>query len=103
MGEPWVDFLVEGKIPVELKAVIKLANSSLSQAKNYLEAYTLEEGLLLNFGVISLEFKRIGNAKFKDNPFPPNPKNPPNRGSGSLTKSYRFHRLYLFYQYSRDH
>ena len=67
VGERRVDFFVEGKISVELKAVIKLDNSNLAQAKNYLEAYNLEVGLLLNFGAISLEFKRIGNAKFKDN------------------------------------
>ncbi len=62
-----MDFFVEGKISVELKAVIKMDNSNLAQSKNYLEAYNLEVGLLLNFGAISLEFKRIGNAKFKDN------------------------------------
>lgn len=67
VGERRVDFFVEGKISVVLKTVIKLENSNLAQAKNYLEAYNLEVGLLLNFGSISLEFKRIGNAKFKDN------------------------------------
>ena len=67
VGERPVDFFVEGKISVELKAVIKLDNSNLAQTKNYLEANNLEVGLLLNFGAISLEFKRIGNAKFKDN------------------------------------
>ncbi len=45
IGERRVDFFVEGKISVELKAVIKLDNSNLTQAKNYLEAYNLEVGL----------------------------------------------------------
>jgi GxxExxY protein len=67
VGERRVDFFVERKISVELKAITKLDNTNLAQAKNYLEAYNLEVGLLLNFGTISLEFKRIGNAKFKDN------------------------------------
>lgn len=67
VGERRVDFFVEGKISVELKAITKLDNTNLAQAKNYLEAYNLEVGLLLNFGAISLEFKRIGNAKFREN------------------------------------
>jgi GxxExxY protein len=65
IGERRVDFLVEDKIAVELKAVINLENVHLAQAKNYLEAYNLEVGLLINFGAISLEFKRLGNPKYK--------------------------------------
>src|SRR5213080_1418485 len=41
-----VDFLVEEKISVELKAIIELENVHLAQALNYLEAYNLEIGLL---------------------------------------------------------
>ena len=52
---------------MELKTITKLDNTNLAQAKNYLEANNLEVGLLLNFGAISLEFKRIGNAKFREN------------------------------------
>lgn len=65
IGERRVDFFVEEKIMVELKALIKLENVNLAQAKNYLEAYNMEVGLLINFGSISLEFKRIGNPKYK--------------------------------------
>ena len=65
IGERRVDFFVENKIMVELKAVIKLENTHLAQAKNYLEAYNVEVGLLLNFGSISLEIKRIGNNKYR--------------------------------------
>ena len=61
VGTRWVDFLVEDKIMVELKAVTKLEDVHLSQALNYLEAYKLETGLLINFGSKSLEFKRITN------------------------------------------
>ena len=59
IGERRVDFLVEGKICVELKAVIQLENVHLAQGKNYLEAYNLETGLLINFGSNSLQYKKI--------------------------------------------
>jgi GxxExxY protein len=55
-----VDFLVEGIISVELKAVIQLEDVHLAQGINYLEAYNLEVGLLINFGSTSLVFKRLG-------------------------------------------
>ena len=60
-----VDFLINQKICVELKAVIQLENVHLAQAINYLEAFNLEVGLLINFGANSLEWKRIFNNKFK--------------------------------------
>ena len=59
VGTRRVDFFVENKILVELKAVIKLENVHLAQAINYLEAFNLEVGLLINFGSTSLEFKRL--------------------------------------------
>ncbi len=63
IGTRRVDFFVEGKIMVELKAIIKLENVHLAQAMNYLEAYKMEIGLLLNFGAKCLEFKRVHNNK----------------------------------------
>ena len=65
IGTRRVDFLVEDIISVELKAVIKLEDVHLAQAINYLEAYNIEVGLLINFGSKSLEFKRLINAKYK--------------------------------------
>ena len=65
IGTRRVDFLVEEKISVELKAIISLEDVHLAQAINYLEAYDLEIGLLINFGSKSLMFKRIANKKFK--------------------------------------
>jgi len=65
VGTRRVDFLVEEHISVELKAVIKLENVHFAQAINYLEAYNLEIGLLLNFGSESLEMKRLLNSKYK--------------------------------------
>lgn len=67
IGTRRVDFLVEGKISVELKATTKLEDVHLAQAINYLEAYNLEIGLLINFGETSLNFKRLTNKKFKSN------------------------------------
>jgi GxxExxY protein len=63
IGTRRVDFFVEGKIMTEIKAIIKLEDVNLSQAINYLEAYRMEIGLLLNFGAKSLEFKRVHNNK----------------------------------------
>ena len=63
IGTRRVDFFVVEKIMVELKAIIKLEDVHLSQAMNYLEAYKMEIGLLINFGSKSLEFKRVHNNK----------------------------------------
>lgn len=65
VGTRRVDFLVEGIISVELKAIIQLENVHFAQAINYLEAYNLEIGLLINFGATSLHFKRLSNKKYK--------------------------------------
>ena len=46
---------------VEIKAVITLEDVHLAQAMNYVEAYNLEIGLLINFGAKSLQFKRVHN------------------------------------------
>ena len=59
VGNRRVDFFVEGKIMVELKAIIQLEDVHLAQAINYLEAYNMEVGLLINFGNTSLQFKRV--------------------------------------------
>ena len=65
VGKRRVDFFVENKIMLELKAVILTEDAHLAQAINYLEAYNMEVGLLINFGARSLEFKRVQNKKFK--------------------------------------
>ncbi len=63
IGTRRVDFFVEQLIMVELKAVIQLEDVHLAQAMNYLEAYKMEIGLLINFGAKSLQFKRVHNNK----------------------------------------
>jgi len=59
IGTRRADFVVEGKVLVELKAVAKLEDVHMAQALNYLKAYRLDIGLLINFGSESLEFKRL--------------------------------------------
>lgn len=65
IGTRRVDFLVEDALSVELKAITTLEPVHFAQAINYLEAYNLEIGLLINFGESSLNFKRLANKKFK--------------------------------------
>jgi len=59
IGKRRVDFFIEDKIMLEIKAVKELEDVHLAQAINYLEAYGLEIGLLINFGNTSLQFKRV--------------------------------------------
>jgi GxxExxY protein len=66
IGTRRVDFLINDKISVELKALIKLEDVHFAQAMNYLEAYNLEVGLLINFGSKKLEFHRFTNKKFNN-------------------------------------
>ena len=66
IGTRRVDFLVEGMISLELKALIQLENVHYAQAINYLEAFNLEVGLLINFGANSLQHRRFINKKFRE-------------------------------------
>ena len=61
IGTRRADFFVENKIMVEIKALVNLEDVHLAQAMNYLEAYNLEIGLLINFGAKSLQHKRVHN------------------------------------------
>jgi GxxExxY protein len=61
IGTRRADFLVEDVISVEIKALTKLEDVHLAQAINYLEAYKIEVGLLINFGAKRLEYKRVVN------------------------------------------
>lgn len=83
IGSRRVDFLVENKVLVELKALIKLEDVHLAQGLNYLEAFNLEVGLLLNFGSRSLEVKRLQNKKLQihTNSSSRSSENPMNPGS----------------------
>ena len=65
IGTRRVDFLVEDKVLVELKALISMEDVHLAQGLNYLVAYKLNLGLLLNFGGRSLEVKRLRHPRNK--------------------------------------
>jgi GxxExxY protein len=67
IGTRRADFFVNNCIMVELKAIILLEDVHLAQAMNYLEAYKMEIGLLINFGSKSLQFKRVHNNKILKN------------------------------------
>jgi len=64
VGVRRADFVVENQIIIELKAVIKLDDANLAQAKNYVKMYDFPLGLLINFGGVSLEYKLIFNPKY---------------------------------------
>jgi GxxExxY protein len=64
VGKRRADFVVENLLIVELKAVIKLEDVHLAQAKNYVVAYDFPRGLLINFGSLSLQYKLIFNSKY---------------------------------------
>jgi GxxExxY protein len=70
IGSRRVDFLVSETVLVELKAVVNLEGVHLAQGLNYLVAYNLDKGLLINFGARSLEVKRLRHPKnkFKSKP-----------------------------------
>jgi GxxExxY protein len=71
IGSRRVDFFVENCIMLELKAFEKIEDIHKNQAINYLEVYNIADGLLINFGGLSLDFKRVYNKKLvspKDHP-----------------------------------
>lgn len=59
IGTRRADFVVEGKVLVELKAIIQLEDVHMAQTLNYLRAYKFDVGLLINFGSKSMTFKRV--------------------------------------------
>lgn len=65
IGTRRVDFFVESSVMVEIKAVEQILDVHKAQAINYCEAYKIADGLLINFGGTSLEYKRLYNKKMK--------------------------------------
>lgn len=88
VGTRRADFIVADKVMVELKAVIDLEDVHLAQGLNYLEAYRLDTGLLINFGARSLQFKRLYSRKAKSDSssHPGNPENPVNPDTDTVLK-----------------
>ena len=68
IGSRRADFIVGNRVVVELKALSALENLHLAQVRNYVVAYGFELGLLLNFGALKLEYRRIygGNRRNQD-------------------------------------
>ena len=64
VGTRRVDFFVEDKIMVEIKTIVNLEDVHLAQAMNYVEAYKIDVGLLINFGSKKMQFKRVHNNKY---------------------------------------
>ena len=65
VGSRRADFIVENSIVVELKAIVNLEDIHLAQAKNYTVAYNFPIGLLINFGALSLQYKKVFNNSYK--------------------------------------
>ncbi|HKZ36488.1 MAG TPA: GxxExxY protein [Chryseolinea sp.] len=67
VGTRRADFIIEHSVLIELKAAIRLEDVHLAQGLNYLEAYRIEKGLLINFGSNSLEVKRLFRKRIRIN------------------------------------
>ena len=59
IGEHRLDFLIENKIVVELKAIETLENVHFATVRSYLKATGLADGLILNFSTMPLTVKRV--------------------------------------------
>jgi GxxExxY protein len=64
IGEHRLDFLVEGKVIVELKAISALDDIHFANVRSYLKAANLEDALLLNFATARLTVKRVGREYY---------------------------------------
>ncbi len=60
IGEHRLDFLVEQKVIIELKAISALENIHFAILRSYLKAADLADALLLNFAKARLTVKRVG-------------------------------------------
>ena len=84
VGTRRADFVVGDKVVVELKALVRLEDVHLAQAKNYVTAYDFPLGLLINFGSQSLQYKLLFNPKYNNDKFKKTNKN---NNSEKLTNS----------------
>jgi GxxExxY protein len=65
IGTRRVDFMIGNELMIEIKAVAELNDIHLAQGLNYLVAYKIDKGLLINFGSKSLDVKRLRHPKNK--------------------------------------
>ena len=61
IGTRRVDFFIEDKVMLEIKALSNIEEVHKAQAINYCEVYNIADGLLINFGSTSLQFNRVYN------------------------------------------
>lgn len=61
IGKYYLDFLVDGKIVVEIKRGDYFAKTNIEQALGYLKSLNLRLGLLINFTSTGVRYKRIVN------------------------------------------
>lgn len=66
IGEHRLDFLVDGKIVVELKAISQLEDIHFATGRSYLKATGLQDGLLFNFATTPLTIKRVCRERAVD-------------------------------------
>jgi GxxExxY protein len=60
-----VDLIVDNKIVLEIKGIYKLNASHEAQALHYLAATGLQLAILINFGMCSLEYRRVVKSENK--------------------------------------
>ena len=63
VGSRRLDLLVDNKVIIELKAVTEVEPLFYNQIINYLKIFKIEIGLLINFGNISLQYRRFANSR----------------------------------------
>jgi GxxExxY protein len=63
IGEHRLDFLVEGKVIAELKAIQSLEDIHFAIVRSYLKATGLQSALLLNFASMPVTIKRVGREE----------------------------------------
>lgn len=61
VGEYFLDFLINGKVVLEIKSGEKFLKQNISQVYSYLKSTNLKLGILANFTKDGLKFKRILN------------------------------------------
>jgi GxxExxY protein len=75
VGEYRADIIVDARLILELKAVTALNKKHEAQVVNYLTATGINDGLLLNFGTPSLQYKHKYRLRMRPNNLV-NPVNP---------------------------
>jgi len=73
VGQHRLDLVVDKRLVVELKAVRALDNVHFAIVRSYLNAISLDHGLILNFAKTTLEIKRVARSTRDSVMTPPAP------------------------------